>query len=127
MEKVFEREKHTFLDLVMVPGSSHEPLLNLGQSQLAPYIVSRNLKSADHNDFPLILFFFVLVLVLLLDVVCEPAGPGFDAHPGNAEPLHVAYHSQCFHTDAGNYGTSDRSCHQDWILGECGNRQAAAG
>lgn len=59
--------------------------------------------------------------------MCDPAGPGFDVHPSNIEPRAVAIHSQCMHTDSSGYGTSDRCCHQDWILGDCGITQTAAG
>lgn len=59
--------------------------------------------------------------------VCDPAGPGFDIHHTNAEPLYSAQHTQCIHTDSKGHGTQERTCHQDWILGDCGDCQAAAG
>lgn len=31
------------------------------------------------------------------------------------------------HTDSSGYGTNERCCHQDWILGDCGITQTAAG
>lgn len=80
----------------------------------------------------LLLSWFLLIICLLLFhylwccVVCDPAGPGFDVYRAY-EPRNAAHHSQCFHTDSGGYGTTDRGCHQDWHLGDCGIHQSAAG
>lgn len=54
--------------------------------------------------------------------VCEPAGPGFD-NPKDADPKMAAINSQCIHTASGGYGTRERNCHQNWIMGNCGESQ----
>ncbi|EDS42481.1 triacylglycerol lipase [Culex quinquefasciatus] len=56
--------------------------------------------------------------------VCDPAGPGFD---GPDTPLSIldpklaARNVQCIHTSL--LGTTRRSCHQNWNMGNCGLRQ----
>ncbi|XP_053685409.1 uncharacterized protein LOC128734990 [Sabethes cyaneus] len=59
--------------------------------------------------------------------VCEIAGITFDS--GYSKPPNhrqAAKNVQCIHTSR-QYGTKYRSsCHQDWILGDCGTRQEAA-
>lgn len=62
-------------------------------------------------------FFFVRIFA-----VCEPAGPGFDGSK-NADPKVAAIQSQCIHTASGAYGTRERTCHQNWLLGNCGESQ----
>lgn len=59
--------------------------------------------------------------------MCDIAGPGFDMYKTNGEPRMAAIHSQCFHTDAKNKGTTEQTCHQDWYFGDCGVTQIAAG
>lgn len=59
---------------------------------------------------------------LLLFAVCEPAGPGFDGSK-NADPTMAAKQSQCIHTASGGYGTRERTCHQNWLMGNCGESQ----
>ncbi|XP_053678075.1 uncharacterized protein LOC128728471 [Anopheles nili] len=62
----------------------------------------------------------------LLDA-CDIVGSGFDVSDTNA-PNHrtAAKNVQCIHTSR-NYGTRHRtSCHQDWIMGDCGSYQLAA-
>lgn len=54
--------------------------------------------------------------------VCEPAGPGFDGSK-NADPKMAAINSQCIHTASGGYGTRERACHQNWLMGNCGESQ----
>ncbi|XP_031640237.1 uncharacterized protein LOC116352087 isoform X2 [Contarinia nasturtii] len=54
--------------------------------------------------------------------LCEPAGPGFDGLR-NADPKMAAVHSQCIHTASGGYGTRERTCHQNWNMGNCGESQ----
>ncbi|XP_058125186.1 uncharacterized protein LOC131285462 [Anopheles ziemanni] len=59
--------------------------------------------------------------------VCDIVGTGFDTSDTNA-PNHrtAAKNVQCIHTSR-NYGTRHRtSCHQDWIMGDCGINQLAA-
>lgn len=55
-------------------------------------------------------------------LVCEPAGPGFDGSK-NADPKMAAINSQCIHTASGGYGTRERACHQNWLMGNCGESQ----
>lgn len=55
-------------------------------------------------------------------VVCEPAGPGFDGSK-TADPKMAAINSQCIHTASGGYGTRERACHQNWLMGNCGESQ----
>ena len=57
-------------------------------------------------------------------VVCEPAGPGFDND--NEEPKLAGKNVQCIHTSI-DLGTTSRKCHQDWLMGNCGISQPAAG
>ncbi|XP_038106977.1 uncharacterized protein LOC6049112 [Culex quinquefasciatus] len=56
--------------------------------------------------------------------VCDPAGPGFDS-PDTAlsilDPKLAARNVQCIHTSL--LGTTRRSCHQNWNMGNCGLRQ----
>lgn len=54
--------------------------------------------------------------------VCEMAGPGFDGGK-NADPKMAAISSQCIHTASGGYGTRERKCHQNWLMGNCGEIQ----
>lgn len=54
--------------------------------------------------------------------MCEPAGPGFDGMK-NSDPTTAAISSQCIHTASGGYGTRERLCHQNWLMGNCGERQ----
>ncbi|XP_055538865.1 uncharacterized protein LOC129726179 [Wyeomyia smithii] len=59
--------------------------------------------------------------------VCEIVGVTFDSAYSNP-PNHrlAAKNVQCIHTSK-QYGTKYRSsCHQDWILGDCGYNQEAA-
>lgn len=76
------------------------------------------------KSFFFFLFFFTKNNFI---TVCDPAGPGFDIHHENPKPYLAAQHSQCIHTDSKGHGTKERTCHQDWILGDCGIQQAAAG
>lgn len=55
--------------------------------------------------------------------VCELAGPGFDGNARNADPKRAAINSQCIHTASGGYGTRERTCHQNWLMGNCGESQ----
>lgn len=57
-------------------------------------------------------------------LVCEPAGPFFD-NRRNADPKMAAINSQCIHTASGGYGTRERSCNQNWLMGNCGESQVA--
>ncbi|XP_052873394.1 uncharacterized protein LOC128278704 [Anopheles cruzii] len=59
--------------------------------------------------------------------VCDIVGNGFDTSDTNAPNHRVAAKNvQCIHTSR-NYGTRHRSsCHQDWIMGDCGANQLAA-
>lgn len=50
------------------------------------------------------------------------AGPGFDGGK-NADPKMAAIHSQCIHTASGGYGTRERTCDQNWLMGNCGEQQ----
>lgn len=50
------------------------------------------------------------------------AGPGFDGGK-NADPKMAAIRSQCIHTASGGYGTRERTCHQNWLMGNCGETQ----
>lgn len=50
------------------------------------------------------------------------AGPGFDGGK-NADPKMAAIRSQCIHTASGGYGTRERTCHQNWLMGNCGEQQ----
>lgn len=59
-------------------------------------------------------------------LVCDSAGPGFD-RSSNANPRTAAHHSQCIHTNSKRHGTEERNCDQNWILGNCGQEQPAAG
>ncbi|XP_058828956.1 uncharacterized protein LOC131688607 [Topomyia yanbarensis] len=59
--------------------------------------------------------------------VCEIIGMAFDSSYSNS-PNHrkAAKNVQCLHTSR-QYGTKYlSSCHQDWILGDCGEKQEAA-
>lgn len=57
--------------------------------------------------------------------VCEPAGPGFDYRQSTKPPQSAAKNVQCIHTSV-LAGTFHRSCHQDWMLGNCGRQQPAS-
>lgn len=61
-----------------------------------------------------------------IPTVCEPAGPGFENSKLNADPKLAAKYSQCIHTAVGGFGTRERICHQNWMMGSCGEAQAAA-
>lgn len=52
------------------------------------------------------------------------AGPGFD-HIYRKDPQNAAKNVQCIHT-SNNLGTSERKCHQDWLMGNCGRNQPGA-
>lgn len=59
--------------------------------------------------------------------LCDPAGFGFDGHRE-----HTSFRIQgladcvnCVHTSS-FFGTRERRCDCDWILGECGKKQVAA-
>lgn len=52
------------------------------------------------------------------------AAPGFD-RVVTTNPKKAAKNVQCIHTSEG-IGTSERHCHQDWLLGICGTYQPAA-
>ncbi|CRL02078.1 CLUMA_CG015386, isoform A [Clunio marinus] len=54
---------------------------------------------------------------------CEPAGPGFD---NNVDPTEAAKTVACINTSK-SYGTSVYNCHQNFIMGNCGHLQPAAG
>lgn len=60
--------------------------------------------------------------------VCEPAGPGFDRNSEyqKQDPKDAAQNVQCIHTSS-DKGTSKRNCHQNWMMGNCGKSQVAAG
>ncbi|KAL9702401.1 hypothetical protein quinque_005919 [Culex quinquefasciatus] len=60
--------------------------------------------------------------------VCEPAGPGFDSDGTFSvlNPRLAARNVQCIHTSA-EFGTFRRDCHQNWMMGNCGRSQLAAG
>lgn len=60
------------------------------------------------------------------DLVCEPAGPGFENTQRNADPKRAFKISQCIHTARGGYGTREEICHQNWFMGNCGESQIAA-
>lgn len=62
---------------------------------------------------------------IFLIIVCESAGPGFDGGK-NADPKLAARNAQCIHTAAGGFGTRERNCHQNWLMGNCGESQVAA-
>jgi hypothetical protein len=55
---------------------------------------------------------------------CDPAGVGFTFY--NRDSRKAARFVQCINTST-DKGTSYYNCHQNWRLGECGNRQIAAG
>ncbi|XP_058458321.1 uncharacterized protein LOC131434963 [Malaya genurostris] len=59
--------------------------------------------------------------------VCEIVGMAFDSsYSGSPNHRKAAKNVQCLHTSR-QYGTKYRSsCHQDWILGDCGDKQLAA-
>lgn len=58
---------------------------------------------------------------------CDPAGPYFDNDSvySKLNPKDAALHVQCIHTSS-DYGTLQRSCNIDWLMGECGLNQIAA-
>ncbi|XP_053690654.1 lipase member H-like [Sabethes cyaneus] len=59
---------------------------------------------------------------------CDPAGPGFDGNSkrSSLDPTAAAQKVQCIHTSS-NYGTSQRNCHVNWNMGQCGKEQVGAG
>lgn len=57
--------------------------------------------------------------------MCEPAGPGFDFKSSTMNPQNAAKNVACVHTST-FAGTSQRLCHQDWLMGRCGNYQPAS-
>lgn len=62
-------------------------------------------------------------MCIVIVSVCELAGPGFDGNARNADPKMAAINSQCIHTASGGYGTRERTCHQNWLMGNCGESQ----
>ena len=52
------------------------------------------------------------------------AGPGFDFF-SSTNSKEAARNVQCIHTSS-DKGTKSRDCHQNWNMGNCGRRQAAA-
>lgn len=52
------------------------------------------------------------------------AGPGFDYSPKTKQPQKAAKNVACIHTSL-FAGTSQRLCHQDWMMGQCGFYQPA--
>ena len=52
------------------------------------------------------------------------AGPGFD-YIYKKDPKLAAKNVQCIHTSI-NAGTKERNCHQNWLMGHCGQYQDAA-
>jgi hypothetical protein len=52
------------------------------------------------------------------------AGPGFD-FVYKRNPQEAAGNVQCIHTSV-NAGTTERKCHQDWLMGHCGTYQDAS-
>lgn len=61
-------------------------------------------------------------------LACEPAGPGFDNNATYSafSQRAAAKFVQCIHTSS-DKGTLKRDCDHDWLLGNCGNSQVAAG
>lgn len=59
-----------------------------------------------------------------LFAACDMAGPGFD-YLYKKDPKRAAKNVQCIHT-SNNAGTKERNCHQDWLMGHCGQYQDAA-
>jgi hypothetical protein len=55
--------------------------------------------------------------------VCDLAGPSFD-FIYTKDPQKAAKNVQCIHTSY-FFGTEQRKCHQDWIMGQCGLCQPA--
>lgn len=62
----------------------------------------------------------------LIDKVyaCDPPGPGFMFY--DRDVTKAAKFVQCINTSS-DKGTTTYNCHQNWRLGECGNRQVGAG
>lgn len=58
-----------------------------------------------------------------LILACDMAGPGFD-YIYKKDPKGAAKNVQCIHT-SNNAGTVERKCHQDWLMGHCGEYQDA--
>lgn len=58
--------------------------------------------------------------------MCDPAGFGFDNHREhtNFAIRGLAKCVNCMHTSS-FFGTRERRCDSDWLLGDCGKKQAA--
>lgn len=54
------------------------------------------------------------------------AGPGFDSRTDLGDPKLAAKNVQCIHTSS-DKGTNRRECHQNFMMGFCGQSQKAAG
>lgn len=64
----------------------------------------------------------------LLNVACDPAGPGFYPNPlyqARGSPKLAARNVQTIHTSP-EFGTLERDSHQDWLMGICGIDQPGA-
>lgn len=58
--------------------------------------------------------------------VCDPAGPGFNGNKRAKEPQLAAKNVACINTST-DKGTKKYNCHQNFLMGKCGNSQPAAG
>lgn len=74
-------------------------------------------------------------------IVCEPYKPDLKTADLYTPPIDVAAHSQCIHTSSYSklhqnqytilsdlnirreYGSTERDCHQNWLVGRCGIQQ----
>ena len=57
---------------------------------------------------------------------CDPAGPGFDGNMWSTDPKKAAKHVACINTSS-DKGTRLYNCHQNFLMGNCGSSQKAAG
>lgn len=107
---VLVRALHTFLDAGFCPRRTYLFGFSLG-ARLSMYGASR--VQPEHRFEKMDL--------------CDPAGFGFDGHPEhtNFQIIGLADRVNCVHTSR-FFGTRERRCDCDWMLGDCGQKQCAS-